>query len=321
MAGLFGNQNGQILVFIALVVIVILALILLRSSQSSTTENPITTPSAENVYLYSPLEIQPQPFLCDACPSELSLATDQLENGNGNAIAINPGDGLIYHASGITDFSDFWIRSFDPDTGVITTVRAPSNAPGNAPNVVTAWIFDPLRNFWLVCIEGDLSGGQLWSFSPDFSTGTLLFLSTNSYNSLFFVDGQLYGIADGSYRVTLIDLDLETETEQLLTYKGEGDLVGFLFSGALNPLDGKVYISLTIDDNVVTGGIGILDLETFDVTPTCLTDPSEGGTYRNMVFTGDGAMFLQSRVKPDAFLYSTPAAPCPSTDLPNLLIT
>ena len=113
---------------------------------------------------------------------------DEFPLGNGNdgeAIANNPNDGLVYHASGLTAGNEFF-ETVDPNTGVVGPNIIPGDTyPGIFNNEITALAWYPPLNAFI----GMNRDAEIFSLTTG---GTFTLLSIYNGNGAF---GYMRGFA------------------------------------------------------------------------------------------------------------------------------
>ena len=227
-----------------------------------------------------------------------------LGNGNdGENIAFNPADGLIYHTSGISP-GDEYFEPVDPINGNVGANIMPGNTyPGVFDNEITALAWYPPLSAFI----GMNRDGEIFSLT---ATGTFTLLSQYNGNGGFgymrgfaVVGTNVYAISPDNSDNFIEQIDINTGnviTTINLTFGGNPTSGTGL---ATNPVTGDIWIlyrpsgsggnrdigTVNLGTGVVTDigdpGINGLAAITFDATGKLFAVSGDGGSPSETLFT------------------------------------
>ena len=213
----------------------------------------------------------------------------------GEGIAFNPVNGLLYHVSGISDTEEFF-ETVNPSTMIIGPNLAGGTYGPDAASEITAIVwYPPLNAFIAIDLDENI-------FSVNPTTGAFTMHATlesgANTRGLAVVGApgmeRVYGVETLSSE--LIEFDPMTGVENFSVSITRGGLPVSRANGlATHPNTGDVYIIYTPNGGgSVPRRLGIIDLDTGEVTDlgnmglrfAGITFDSDGGLF---AITGDGA--------------------------------
>ena len=123
------------------------------------------------------------------------------------------------------------------------------------------------------------------------------------------------------YLLILYEIDTMTWTSSsiaTMTYGGD-DI--FTSGGIAYHPDGNVYISVIAGTELnAEYGLGIVDVATGVITPTCLVDAAlTQNIYAEITVDPSGTMYYQAGDSNTQSMFTTAGAPCTSNTFPNTL--